>query len=80
MSCPFHFIILIMQGPDTRPFSFTRNSFTMVCPPIRGDNPRALAKDYLQERRTKHGVTILESGVSPIQKPWYNCYTPPSSV
>ena len=39
----------------------------MVCPPVQGDNPRALA---------------LARGLSPVQaeKPWYNYFIPPSSV
>ena len=29
-----------------------RNSYTMDCPPVRGDNPRALEVDYLAYRGT----------------------------
>ena len=28
------------------------NSYTMDCPPVRGDNPRALASDYLTYKWT----------------------------
>ena len=35
------------------------NSYTMVCPPLGGDNPQALASSYLPYRRTNHGITIL---------------------
>ena len=39
--------------------SWISNSYTMCCPPVRGDNPQALASglSYLQE--DKHGITIL---------------------
>ena len=32
------------------------SSFTMVCPPVQGDNPRV---DYLPGRRGNHGIPIL---------------------
>ena len=37
------------------------NSYTMGCPPVRGDNPRALASrlSYVQDEVDKHGITIL---------------------
>ena len=31
----------------------------MACPPVRGDNPRALRVDYLHVDVDKHGITIL---------------------
>ena len=42
------------------------NSYTTVCPPVRVDNPRALASGRL----------------SPVQenKQWYNYFIPPTSV
>ena len=43
----------------------TRNSYTMGCPPVRGDNPRALAS----------GLSYVQ-----VEKPWYNYFIPPSSV
>ena len=35
------------------------NSFTMCCPPVRGDNPRALASGSSYVQVGKHGITIL---------------------
>ena len=42
-----------------------RNSYTMGCPSVRGDNPRALASrlSYVQ-----------------VDNPWYNYFIPPISV
>ena len=42
-------------------FSPTRfsNSYTMGCPPVRGDNPRALASGLSYVQVDKHGITIL---------------------
>ena len=35
------------------------NSYTMDCPPVRGDNPRALASGLSYVQVDKHGITIL---------------------
>ena len=35
------------------------NSYTMGCPPVRGDNPRALASGLSYIQVDKHGITIL---------------------
>ena len=35
------------------------NSYTMSCPPVRGDNPRALARGLSYVQVDKHGITIL---------------------
>ena len=35
------------------------NSYTMGCPPVRGDNPRALASGLSYVQVDKHGLTIL---------------------
>ena len=35
------------------------NSYTMGCPPVRGDNPRALASGLSYIQVGKNGVTIL---------------------
>ena len=35
------------------------NSYTMGCPPVRGDNPRALASGLSYVQAGKHGITIL---------------------
>ena len=40
---------------------FTRlypNIYTMGCPPVRGDNPRALASGLSYIQVDKHGITI----------------------
>ena len=41
------------------PYSMLRNSYTMACPPVRGDNPRALASGLSYVQVDKHGITIL---------------------
>ena len=35
------------------------NSYTMGCPPVRGDNPRAVASGLSYVQVDKHGITIL---------------------
>ena len=35
------------------------NSYTMGCPPVRGDNPRALASELSYVQVDNHGITIL---------------------
>ena len=35
------------------------NSYTMGCPPVRGDNPGALASGLSYLQVDKHGITIL---------------------
>ena len=35
------------------------NSYTMRCPPVRGDNQRALASGFSYVQVDKHGITIL---------------------
>ena len=35
------------------------NSYTMGCPPVHGDNPRALASGLSYVQVDKHGITIL---------------------
>ena len=37
----------------------TSNSCTMGCPPVRGDNPRALASGLSYVQADKRGITIL---------------------
>ena len=34
-------------------------SYTMGCPPVRGDNPRALASGLSYVQVDKHGIIIL---------------------
>ena len=36
-----------------------RNSYTMGCLPVRGDNPRALASGLSYVQVDKHGITSL---------------------
>ena len=36
------------------------NSYTMACPPVREDNPRALASGLSYVQVDKHGITILD--------------------
>ena len=35
------------------------NSYTMACPPVRGDNPQALASGLSYIQADKHGITVL---------------------
>ena len=35
------------------------NSYTMACPPVRGDNPQALALGLSYVQVDKHGITVL---------------------
>ena len=35
------------------------NSYIMACPPVRGDNPQALASGLSYVQVDKHGMTIL---------------------
>ena len=39
--------------------NYIRNSYTKGCPPVRGDNPRALASGLSYVQVDKHGVTII---------------------
>ena len=41
------------------------NSYTMGCPPVRGDNPRALAS----------GLSYVQ-----VDNPWYKYFIPPILV
>ena len=50
--------------PPSRSQSFAHkcsfgNSYTMSSPPVRGDNPRALASGLSYVQVDKHGITIL---------------------
>ena len=44
---------LACRGPELR------NSYAMGCPPVRGDNPRALASGLSYVQVDKHGITNL---------------------
>ena len=41
-----------------------RYSYTMGCPPVRGDNPRALASGLSNVQVDKHGITIFTTYIS----------------
>ena len=40
-------------------FRYISNSYTIGCPPVRGDNPRALASGLSYVQVDKHVITIL---------------------
>ena len=40
------------------------NSYTMGCPPVRRDNPRALASGLSYVQMDKHGITIYTTFIS----------------
>ena len=50
---------LIFASLLTLTVSTIRNSYTMGCPPVRGDNPQALASGLSYVQVDKHGITIL---------------------
>ena len=49
----------LLIGFDAHPLQLICNSYTMGCPPLRGDNPRALASELSYIQVDKHGITIL---------------------
>ena len=64
--CPFNIntislliMHLLQNSPDNKGIS---NSYTMVCPPVREDNPRALASGLSPYRRTHHDIQQNFSG------------------
>ena len=38
---------------------FISNSYTMGCPPVRGDNPQALDSGLYYVQIDNHGITLL---------------------
>ena len=40
------------------------NSYTMGCPPVRGDNPRAVASELSYVQVDNHGINILTTYIS----------------
>ena len=40
-------------------FQYISNSYTMGCPPVRRDNPRALASGLSYVQVDEHGITIF---------------------
>ena len=49
----------IVAGEIVYILDHTSNSYTMGCPPVRGDNPRALASGLSYVQVDKHSITIL---------------------
>ena len=49
----------IAAYPVWTPVEVISNCYTMGCPPVRGDNPRALASGLSYVQVDKHGITIL---------------------
>ena len=45
-------------------FSSIRNSYTIGCSPVRGDNPRALASGLSYVQVDKYGITIYTTYIS----------------
>ena len=56
---------VVNEPSGFKPLKFYCNSLTTVCPPVQGDNPRALAS----------GLFPVQ-----VDKPSYNYFIPPSSV
>ena len=50
---------IMKRVSNVNPAAKIRNSYTMGCPPVRGDNPRALASGLSYIQVDKHGITIL---------------------
>ena len=56
------------------------NSYTMTCPPVSGDNPRALASGLSYVQVVKHGIPILYHPLHVTRcivkswQGWYKCY------
>ena len=53
------FIYTFNKPHPNLPGRIVRNSYTMGCPPVRGDNPRALASGLSFVQMDKHGITTL---------------------
>ena len=53
-----NFNLCILRSSSTG-YDTISNSCTMGCPPVRGDNPRALACGLSYVQVDKHGITIL---------------------
>ena len=55
--------MLAARAPQAKKSGFAcqwlGNSYSMGCPPVRGDNPRALASGLSYVQVDKHGITIL---------------------
>ena len=55
---PYQLNELILDK-NSKPRANPCNSYTMGCPPVRGDNPRALASGLSNVQVDTHGITIL---------------------
>ena len=51
--------VRIVQAMLKRQSDILCDSYNMGCPPVRGDNPRALASGLSYVQVDKHGITIL---------------------
>ena len=51
-------------GSRQIPLLSISNSYTMGCPPVRGDNPRALASGLSCVKVDKHGITIYTTYIN----------------
>ena len=51
--------VLIFAAMPATVVRILSNSYTMGCPPVRRDNPRALASGLSYVQVEKHGITIL---------------------
>ena len=49
----------VCQTTQSQPLYGISNNYTMACPPVRGDNPRALASGLSYVQVDKHGIIIL---------------------
>ena len=60
-TAPNHVSIRVISGTlfETRVMAMLCNSYTMGCPSVRGDNPRALASGLSSVQVDKHGITHL---------------------
>ena len=66
LSTPSTFNFQLSTHEDIHNPLSTHNSYTMGCPPVRGDNPRALASE----------LSYLRTG----GQTWYIYFMPPTSV
>ena len=53
------FFSCIWLAENKRKWAVISKSYTMACPPVRGDNPRALASRLSYVQVDKYGITIL---------------------
>ena len=55
----YSYVSFVSQGVIGNFTEQISNSYTMGCPPVRGDNPRALASGLSYVQVDKHSITIL---------------------